>query len=684
MTEPCGWLWQSRFALLAGTGVAGTVACTFVPPGQAAVARIEIHGAEQISASEIRSKIATRESPRFLGIVPEFIYDPEIFNPFVLEQDLRRVERYYQSRGFYAAIVRQGLVTYEDPSHVRVRIDVRENAPTRIRSIALTGIESVPIKLARAVHVALARHLQRGDRFEETSYVGAEGAILEALTDGGYARAKVVRSSRVDLRRYAADLRLEVTPGPKSVLGEVQVQGLGALPEAPVRRALSLDPGSPFSTSELRNAQQAALELGVFASVDVQPRLAPDSPTPGVVPIDVRLARSRLQTVRLGGGLQLDTLRTDLHLLAGWEHGNFLGGLRRLSFELRPGVVLYPTTLNQLTAPEHYLPELRLLATLRQPGFLEARTTGSLRAAYDIYSVLNALSDGANVLGYREAKLAGVLERPFGRHLRAELSQNVQTNTPFAYVGEVSDDLNAIVISYSELLVGSDFLDDVLSPHRGVRLLLQVQAAGLGGDASDFRLQPEVSTFVPLGSEWVWGARASVGVLFPFNYGPAQRSGRDAQILFFRGFFAGGPASNRGYPPRGIGPHGPLPFLYLDGRSRCDAAQTDPEDCIVPLGGFTLWEASTELRYSLEGPLDLALFCDSADVNRRPSTFTLTRPHLSCGPGLRYATPVGPLRVDLGVRVPGLQSIGVPPVEPEPPEILGLPIAIAVGIGQAF
>jgi outer membrane protein assembly factor BamA len=683
MTAPAGWLQQSRFALFAGTGVAGTVACTFVPQGQVAVARIEIHGAQEISASEIRSKLATRASPRFLGLLPEFIYDPEILNPFVLEQDLRRVELYYQSRGFYAAIVRQGLVRYEDPSHVRVRIDVRENAPTRIRSISLTGIESVPAKLARAVRVVLAEHLRLGDRFEEAPYVGAEGAILEALTDGGYAWAKVVRSARVDLRRYAADLRLEVTPGPRSVLGAVRLHGLGALPEAPVRRALSLDPGTAFSSSELQNAQQAALELGVFASVDVQPRLETDPATPGVVPIDVRLAPSQLQTLRLGGGLQLDTLRTDLHLLAGWEHGNFWGGLRRLSLELRPGVVLYPTTLNQLTAPEHYLPELRVLATLRQPGFLEARTTGSLRAAYDIYSVLNVLSDGVNVLGYREAKLAGVLERPFGRHLRVQLSQNVQTNTPFAYVGEADEGLNAIVISYTELFVGSDFLDSVLAPHRGVRLLVPVQVAGLGGDAVDFRLQPEVSAFVPLGSEWVWGVRVSIGTLFPFNYGAPQASERNAQILFFRGFFAGGPASNRGYPPRGIGPHGPLPFLYLDGRSRCDVAQTDAEDCIVPLGGFTLWEASSELRYSLEGPLDLALFCDSADVNRRPSTFSF-RPHLSCGPGVRYATPVGPLRVDLGVRLPGLQSVSGPPAEPEPPEILGLPIAIAIGIGQAF
>jgi outer membrane protein insertion porin family/translocation and assembly module TamA len=645
---------------------------------------VEIHGAHEIGARELRSKIATRASPRFLGVFPEFIYDPAILNPFVLEQDLRRIQRYYQSRGFYAAIVRQGLVEYEDPFHARVRIDVQENTPTLIQSIELTSNASLEPATAQALHAALAEHLHVGDRFEEKAYVEAESAIREVLMDAGYAHAAVLRSARVAQRRQPAEVHFTVTPGQQSVLGKIRLHGLGSLPEEPVRRALSLEPGSRFSSSELRAAQQAALELGVFSSVDVRPRLESEPSAPGVVPIDVRLTPAQLQTVRLGGGLQLDTLRTDVHLLAGWDHGNFLGGLRRLSLDVRPGIVLYPTRLDQLTLPEHYLPELRLLATLRQPGFLEARTTGSLRAAYDIYSVLDALSDGTNILGYREAKLAGVLERPFGPHLRVQLSQNVQTNTPFAYVGEVGAGLNALVISHTELLPSIDFRDQILSPQRGVRLLFPLQLAGLGGDAADFRLQPELTAFVPLGSDWVWGLRASIGMLFPFNYAQAARSGRDAQILFFRGFFAGGPTSNRGYPPRGIGPHGPLPFLYIDGMSRCDAAQTNPNDCVVPLGGFTLWEASSELRYSLEGPLDLALFCDTADVSEHRSTFTFARPHLSCGPGVRYATPVGPLRLDLGVRVPGLQNISGPSAEPEAHEMLGMPIAIALGIGQAF
>jgi outer membrane protein insertion porin family/translocation and assembly module TamA len=330
------------------------------------------------------------------------------------------------------------------------------------------------------------------------------------------------------------------------------------------------------------------------------------------------------------------------------------------------------------------LPEIGALVTLRQPGFLDPRTLGSLRAQYNIYAVLNALSDGVDVLGYREARVVGALDRPFGRHLRVQPSHNVQTDAPFAYVGNLDDDLGSVIISYSELLLTLDFRDNILSPRHGARLLLPLQVAGLGGDAADLRVQPELSVFVPLADGWTFAVGGGAGALFPFNYARPETSGRDAQILFFRGFFAGGPGSNRGYAQRGIGPHGALPFLYVGGIGRCPAAATVSGECSVALGGLSIWEASIELRSRLGEALEAALFCDAADVARQRLRFSLGRPHLSCGPGLRYPTPVGPIRVDLGVRIPGLQVVSGNVPDPAPPEILGLPIALTVGIGQAF
>ncbi|HEX7663009.1 MAG TPA: BamA/TamA family outer membrane protein, partial [Polyangiaceae bacterium] len=103
--------------------------------------------------------------------------------------------------------------------------------------------------------------------------------------------------------------------------------------------------------------------------------------------------------------------------------------------------------------------------------------------------------------------------------------------------------------------------------------------------------------------------------------------------------------------------------------------------------GMSIWETSAELRILLTGPLSTATFCDAGDVSPAVADIRLTHPHLSCGAGVRYDTPVGPIRLDIGYRIPGLQSLDDDPLEATNAEvgtILGLPIAIAAGIGEAF
>jgi outer membrane protein insertion porin family/translocation and assembly module TamA len=122
-----------------------------------------------------------------------------------------------------------------------------------------------------------------------------------------------------------------------------------------------------------------------------------------------------------------------------------------------------------------------------------------------------------------------------------------------------------------------------------------------------------------------------------------------------------------------------------------------PAECLSPIGGFTMWQLSAELRVDVSGPLGFAVFCDSGDVSQfiapSSSAFRFNYLHMSCGVGGRYDTPVGPIRLDLAYRIPFLQvlpspnetvarsrdqTIGVQPT------ILSQPIAIAFGVGEAF
>ena len=687
--------------------------CSSIGQGQAAVDHVWIEGAHRVSGGDIAEKLATTESPKFLELFQGVVYDYEFFDRYVFASDLARVERFYRAKGYYEAHARAGRVV-ERGKHVSVTVVVEEGPPTRVRTVRIDGLASVPKLVSDLATVAMHDRVREGQVFDEDHFKDAAAAINRALTDHGYAYASVSEKAEVDVLTHTADLVFAAAPDQPATYGAVTIEGLGSLPEKPVRAALEIAPGTPYSAAELAAAQQAALDLGVFSSVEVTPDLPKPPPADHIVPIHVKVQGTSLRGVHLGGGFEFDVIKTDLHLLAGWEDKNFLGGMRHLSVETRPGVVLFPTRLESFTTPTSFLLEERTIAHFHQPGFLEGRTNGIAQAEFNIGPILLVPNPPSSpVLGYREFKVSAGLDRAFGK-LYAKLTQNVQDELPFAYIGSVDPALSEVVISYPELELRLDYRDNRIRPHSGFYLANDLQVAGDLGTARDVRVHPEARAYVPLARRVTLAGRASLGFLFPFNYGgqetpvilPANPTAadtaahsawvKDAQVVFFRGFFSGGPSSNRGYPLFGVGPHGPAPFYNesvsyqqtVNGCSITNGTTPSPQ-CYVPLGGSTLWEASIELRFHVAGPFDVATFCDAGDVSAAQLDVRLNRPHLSCGAGARYDTPVGPIRLDVGYRIPGAQypGFGTPAVdnlEGIPGTIFGLPIAVAFGVGEAY
>jgi outer membrane protein insertion porin family/translocation and assembly module TamA len=281
--------------------------------------------------------------------------------------------------------------------------------------------------------------------------------------------------------------------------------GLDKIPEDPVRSNLGLQEGARYSKAELEDAKTALVNLGVFSTVDVRQDLS--RPESGRVPVTVTVQEAPLRTLKMGGGTRFDVLEWSSHLTLGWEHRNFLGGMRKFIVETRPGVVFFPTRADNFEAPSDVLPKNRVRAELRQPAFLEGRTTGLLGAEYNIYPVLYpglGEQPGDQVLGYQEVKTRVGAERPFFSHsVYVTPSYNWQANVPFAYIGE--NDLDTVYISYPELRTVLDLRDNPIEPHRGLFLANTAQVAGyvFGGDASDVKIQPEIRTYVPI-SKTVW------------------------------------------------------------------------------------------------------------------------------------------------------------------------------------
>jgi outer membrane translocation and assembly module TamA len=671
-------------------------ACYRVPAGKKAVADVTVEGTHGIDEEELLDSIATQESSRFLGLFGGVVYEYEIFDQYALRKDLQRIERYVRAHGFYDAHVYAARVE-EKGNKVYVTIGVDQGEPVLVDSVAIAEKSPVDEKTRQAIRNAINSVLPIGNRLEEDKFADSEAAALKGLTSTGHAAAKVTRQAEVDLGTHRARLIYTVEPGPLGKFGPVRFEGLGDLPPSTVRTIFGIEEGRRYSSTELAEGRQALLDLGVFASIDIVEDLDQFATTQ-MVPITVKAQPAKLRALLLGGGVELDSLKTDLHVQAGWQNSNFFGGLRKLDLRYKPGIVLYPTRFPSLLAPTDLLYEHRLAATLRQPAFIEKRTTGLARAEYNLYPVLLPRPT-EDVLGYHELRGELGVERTFWNRLFVSPEYDFQANFPLDYVGRVQN-VDPLFISYVSILTRLDYRDNPTKTRRGFYVANELQLAGgaLQGDANDIRVQPEVRGYVPLPKKITLAFRGSVGFLFPFNYGNfarvnfenpgpsrAEASARDYQILFFRGFWGGGPSSNRGYPLRGIGPHDLIPYLSPAGQSGA-AGGCNPNDraCLLPTSGLSLWEASAEARFLISGPVSTALFCDAGDVSPFSLNIRLDHPHLSCGAGARYDTAVGPIRLDIGARIPHLQYPKGSPFEFEPTPLLGLPIAVAFGIGEAF
>ncbi len=704
------WLQLLLLLVFAGFG------CSATPPpeGNYALTSLELAGARALDADEVLGQLSQTTSPRLLGLpgLEGVFFEISLLDESRLRADLLRIERLYRMRGYYEAKVTVARIVRDEADRTaRVFLRIDEGEPVRVRRVVPSGLEHLPAEVAFRTQRAIK--LAEGQPFDEEVYERSRRDMLAVLAEHGLPLARVDGEVTVDVTHHTADVALPVEPGPPITIGPVTVVGLSKLPEAIVRRTLQLESNRPFRRSDVREAENALVDLGVFSSVSVEPQF--ELRANNAVPIRVRVKEAPLRSARAGLGVRIDPVQVTTGLRFGWEHRNFLGRLRRFSLDNRPSVSLYPTRTSRLEAPTRLLPANRLRAELRQPSFVEGRTTGVLSVEYNIYPLLFPLPQDKDprderIFGYHEFRSAVAVQRSFF-DLKVMVSPgfSYQANVPLSYQAPPSEPglprgLETLSIAYPEFLFTLDLRDDRIRPKRGVLVgnSLQVPFSAVGSDVSDVRVRPEIRTYLPVSSRAVLATRLTFGFLLPRNYGqtlsdpnriasdPSDPSViRDQQRLLFRAFYSGGPNSNRGYGVSEVGPHGPLGLLS-DGTVNCFLSPGDP-DCVRPLGGLTLWEASTEVRFDLGRSFGTVVFADASDVTRQELGLRLFAPHLSLGLGFRYDTLIGPFRLDLGARVLE-RTRGAPPEGPirdqaEMRPWFGsryLPLSLHLALGESF
>jgi outer membrane protein assembly factor BamA len=196
---------------------------------------------------------------------------------------------------------------------------------------------------------------------------------------------------------------------------------------------------------------------------------------------------------------------------------------------------------------------------------------------------------------------------------------------------------------------GLNTTDNLLDAKKGYVAILHLETAGtwLGGDFDYREVSGEGRYYQALGTRAVAAVRARAGAIDPKA---------DAIVPFFKRYFLGGSTNLRGWGRYEVSP-------LSDG---------------LPIGGLTFTNFSAELRGPIVGKLGGVLFMDGGNVWENSWDFNLNDLRYDAGVGIRYNTPVGPLRFDVGWQlnpIPGLLVNG----EPQ-----NRPLRFHFSIGQAF
>lgn len=611
------------------------------------VGQLKIEGTNAVSPSAIEKKLVTREA----GWWPWA--DEQPFDPVVWGADLRRIERFYGSRGYYGAEVLSDKVTPRPGSdEVDLRVQVREGEPYRLAPFTVEGLDELTPEARETLLDDLP--LEAGEIFRESEWEAAKAQLDRGLRDLGHARAELFSEAKVGLESHVVTPVLKVRPGPRYRFGELRIdQG----PDATVdpkfvydQVRLAIVDEDHFSQEALEEAERRVFGMGVFRVGRVTAG-EPDAEH-GRIPVQVEVREGPFRTLRLGAGVGFDQVRQEAHLVGEWTSRNFLGGLRRLTLRGTAGWAFLPSTIavvrRQIEAGPRHGPIYRATSEFEQPRLFEAPAlVGQVRLESE-----KTLEPAYDAIGGRAG--TGVVWRPHTT-LSLHPSYNIQVyrlaGAREAAVASAplvlgcNEDPCVLTLSYLEQIVAWDRRDDPLEPRSGHLLSLSLQEGGgpLGGDFSYLRVMPEARGFVSVGDDdlFTFAARLRVGALIPTS-GDASSSPAVSR------FYGGGAMSMRGFGMRRLSP-----LLLLPTEPNNDASRI-----AVPIGGNGLIEGSFEARTPVRPQLLAAAFVDFGTVTReRVAVQDVARMQWAGGLGIRYLSPVGPIRLDLAVRLP----VGRPP-----------------------
>ncbi len=611
------------------------------------VTRVEFLGNERVGDRELQPIIRAQESAW------QPFANPRRFDADGMDEDVLRILRYYRARGFYDARVDGWRLAGDGRGRASVGFVIDEGKPSRVRSFEVQGVEEIPGSDRRFVLRDLPLGL--GQRFDERLHDQTKGLIEQRLRQRGYAHAEVSGEVVIDPVARTARVTYRADTGERYKLGAITVTGAEATSNRPILYASALRSGQLFDESKIDDAQGRIFDLGVYRAVAIEP----GEPTPDDrLPINIRVREGPLQAFEWGVGGGIDRTMQRVRTRVTWRHRDLFGGLDHFEATMRMGYAVLPTIADPIRDGPIWGAE----AQFRRPNFLDRRVTlaSQLRLDHMLYEAYTEDSARGTVGLERRIWEVG-LGAAYGLHLYRLTQLRTVTGAEDVPPNASPDRCpEPCTISFLETRAWWDHRDDVVEPRRGWYVETVLEQGGgvvLGGTHEYQRANPEARVFATpdVGERRLTlAARVEAGFMLPAG-GPSP---------VVRRFFGGGPDSHRGYATHRLSPK-----VHRKGGGT------------VPIGGDNLFESSFETRVWIGHRIIGVAFVDAGAVEFRRNTLDPNRIAWAVGPGLRYLSPIGPVRLDVGylIRSPRQRTLDAPY------DVVREPLwAVHVGLGEAF
>lgn len=576
---------------------------------------VSFEGNESFSGIVLRDIIAAKK-PNLLRRVFRKVEGYEV-SETELRRDRIRLIRYYERRGYDQVEVRVENTPGNKEWKRNIVFHIREGQPIRIRSsrvvINADSAQSDQLRGERSFQRLLSRHkYQEGNRYETIRRPDVTGSFTEIMQNFGYPWASVEIESEIDSLAKSADVNIVLNPGSKSYFDSFTFEGVETVPERIVLRETEIKKGEPFDRRRLQTAQREIFghHLFRFATITI-----PEQEQDSTLHLRIRVRENPLRTVQTTVGFGSEEY---LRGQVTWQNRNVSGTGHRLGFNARGSFI------EQRVGADYLIPYVfNTRSSFVAAPFGQRR----LEPSYELMRV-----GITNSLIYQ-----------LKRTQAASVSYEFTANEEVSRRRDVSLPDSILGYNVSSLLITGYYSQGVSREPRGWVIQPTVELSGTFGEAtfSFQKITLDVRHYLPISRSTTLAGRVNAGSIFY-----TQPDSLPANIRYF----TGGTNSVRGWSRQSLGPKRPS----FDGGEF---------DGYVPTGGRALLSFNAELRQQLDflfSGFGLGLFLDGGQVWRSLNR-TDERPiQFGAGGGLRYQSPIGPIRIDVGYKLnPTNDDLGI-------------------------